>query len=222
MTVRNDAPVVLLCPFCGKHSKITRGDIADISASSDQNWMRLCPYCNQGFHCRERTDYSSTYTEVRYAPQYPMKSEHINNANKDSFTFACIICKQQLRVTLPINDGYYSCPGCKIRYQPVKSSAMPYVFVLVPENLKSQGEQTPPPNRTRVIPKEVRAALAVFDLDETATAEDAKRAYRHAVHQYHPDKVAHLGPELRKVAEQKTKEYVAAFEVLEKYFSENQ
>jgi len=144
------------------------------------------------------------------------------NTEPDVLKFACVTCKRKLRIVLPIGVGLYSCPSCKIRYQPVKSDDAPYVFVLVPETAKDPGAEVPPPKRPRVIPREVKAALAVFDLAETATIEDAKRAYRNAVHQYHPDKVDHLGPELKKVAEQKTKEFVASFEIIKRYFSQNE
>ena len=69
------------------------------------------------------------------------------------------------------------------------------------------------------MPLEVRSALAVFALAEEATFEDAHRAYRENVKQYHPDRVAHLGPELRRVAELKTKEFNTAFQILEKFYS---
>ena len=199
------------CPLCGRPSAAKTGQLQD--CKRDNKWIFQCPDCHNDYDIRQ------------CLPEGTMRvlninSEQRSSAIQDSFTFTCIACKQQLRVTLPISDGYYLCPGCKTRYHPVKSSALPYVFVLVPENQKSKDGQTPP-QRAHVIPKEVRSALSMFDLAETATAEDAKRAYRHSVHQYHPDKVAHLGPDLRKVAEQKTMEYVAAFEVLDKYFSEN-
>lgn len=54
----------------------------------------------------------------------------------------------------------------------------------------------------------------VLGLDRTASAEDIHQAYRKLIVQYHPDKVAHLGDELRKVAHQKSIEIQAAYEQL--------
>ena len=71
----------------------------------------------------------------------------------------------------------------------------------------------------RDCPPEVKAALSVFCLDETTTLEDVRQAYRELVKSYHPDKVAHLGADLRRVAEAKTKEINGAFVVLEEFYA---
>jgi DnaJ-domain-containing protein 1 len=42
--------------------------------------------------------------------------------------------------------------------------------------------------------------------------EDIRRAYRRRMSEYHPDKVAHLGEEIRQVATEKSKEINAAYE----------
>jgi hypothetical protein len=145
-----------------------------------------------------------------------------DDTDQEIIIFSCVICKRKLRIPLPIGEGFYICPACKTHYKPIKSDDTPYILVLVPQMRNEQKTETPPPKRPRVIPREVKSALAVFDLAENATFEEIKPAYRRAVHQYHPDKVTHLGSELKKVAEQKTREFVAAFEILKKYFSENE
>ncbi len=45
----------------------------------------------------------------------------------------------------------------------------------------------------------------ILGVDRTASVEEIKAAYRHLVQQYHPDKVANLGEEFIKVAEEKFK-----------------
>jgi DnaJ-domain-containing protein 1 len=59
----------------------------------------------------------------------------------------------------------------------------------------------------------------VFDLPEYAPIEAVKRAYREAMKQYHPDRVFDLGPELRKLAEEKTKQYNEAYAEIIDYFA---
>ncbi|MGD8242977.1 MAG: DnaJ domain-containing protein [Desulfobacterales bacterium] len=56
----------------------------------------------------------------------------------------------------------------------------------------------------------------VLGVEPDASQEDIRRAYRRLAAQYHPDKVAHLGNDLRHLAEQKFKAIQAAYEVLKR------
>lgn len=49
-----------------------------------------------------------------------------------------------------------------------------------------------------------------------ADQNEIRQAYRHLAAQYHPDKVAHLGVDLRHLAEQKFKAIQAAYELLKR------
>lgn len=51
----------------------------------------------------------------------------------------------------------------------------------------------------------------VLGVAATATPDEIKDAYRALMSQYHPDKVASLGEELRVLAERKSKEISAAY-----------
>jgi hypothetical protein len=52
----------------------------------------------------------------------------------------------------------------------------------------------------------------VLNLKGRVSFEDIKRRYRELVAQYHPDKVSHLGPKLKTVAEDEVKEINEAFQ----------
>jgi DnaJ like chaperone protein len=56
----------------------------------------------------------------------------------------------------------------------------------------------------------------ILGLEPGATPEQIKSAYRKLSMQYHPDKVAHLGEEFRRVAEEKMKELNEAYQHLKK------
>ncbi|MEO8808293.1 MAG: J domain-containing protein [Burkholderiaceae bacterium] len=51
----------------------------------------------------------------------------------------------------------------------------------------------------------------VLQLPPTAGPDDIRAAYRELISQYHPDKVASLGAELRALAEKKSSEINAAY-----------
>lgn len=68
------------------------------------------------------------------------------------------------------------------------------------------------------LPADVRDALAFFGLDGTASRDDAKKAYHEKLKYYHPDR--HGGnPVLQKVAREKTRNVIAAWKTLERFFS---
>ncbi|MGB8692656.1 MAG: DnaJ domain-containing protein, partial [Steroidobacteraceae bacterium] len=52
----------------------------------------------------------------------------------------------------------------------------------------------------------------VLDVDRSASRATITAAYRARISQYHPDKVARMGPEIRALAEEKSAEINAAYE----------
>jgi DnaJ like chaperone protein len=68
----------------------------------------------------------------------------------------------------------------------------------------------PPPPRP---PAAAPAAnpWAILGIRPGAPIEEVKRAYRRRMAEYHPDKVASLGVELRELAERKSREINAAY-----------
>lgn len=53
----------------------------------------------------------------------------------------------------------------------------------------------------------------ILDVPENAGREQISAAYRQKIGQYHPDKVARLGPEIRALAEARSKQINAAYEL---------
>lgn len=66
----------------------------------------------------------------------------------------------------------------------------------------------PPPGEARFDP------FAVLGVNRGASKDEVKKAYREKMAQYHPDKVAHLGPELQELARRKALEINQAYEKL--------
>lgn len=59
--------------------------------------------------------------------------------------------------------------------------------------------------------KDERYFEAILGLPSNKTSDNIKNRYRELVMQYHPDRVAHLGPKLKEVAEQQMKEINEAY-----------
>ena len=79
------------------------------------------------------------------------------------------------------------------------------------ENYAPPPRTEPPPTRKALT---LDSALSTLGLNRDATLDDLKRAYRDRIRDYHPDRVSHLGAELRELAERKAKEINAACEYL--------
>lgn len=64
--------------------------------------------------------------------------------------------------------------------------------------------------------KDVNSAYLVLSIDKTATNDEIKKAYRKKAIEHHPDKVEHLGEDIRKGAEEKFRKVNEAYEQLKK------
>lgn len=58
----------------------------------------------------------------------------------------------------------------------------------------------------------LKGPYTILEVDRNATPEEIKKAYRRLVNKYHPDKVAHLGEEFKKLAEKRFKEVQEAYQ----------
>lgn len=64
--------------------------------------------------------------------------------------------------------------------------------------------------------KDHSSAYKILEVPETATDEEVKKAYRKMAMKYHPDKVAGLGSEVQKAANEKFQQLNAAYELIRK------
>ncbi len=64
--------------------------------------------------------------------------------------------------------------------------------------------------------QQVDSAYKILGINSNATDEEVKKAYREMAKKYHPDKVAYLGEDVRKSAEQKLQEVNEAYEKIKK------
>lgn len=64
--------------------------------------------------------------------------------------------------------------------------------------------------------KPPKDAFAVLGVSQDAKMDEIHAAYQKKMHEYHPDRVAGLGEELRQLAEQRAKEINAAYAQLKR------
>jgi len=60
------------------------------------------------------------------------------------------------------------------------------------------------------------AAYKILEIEPSATNEELKKAYRTMAMKYHPDKVAHLGEDFKKVAQEKFRKVKDAYDSIKK------
>lgn len=126
----------------------------------------------------------------------------------DAIAFACARCSASIRLSLPAPAEAIRCPRCRHGYRVSTVSLDPTVVLLL-------SDSAPARTARKVAP----SAFAVLELEPTQDLARVRLAYRRLVGQYHPDKVAGLGSELRRLAESKTRELIRAYESLEKSLS---
>ena len=62
--------------------------------------------------------------------------------------------------------------------------------------------------------KDTNSAYQILEISPDATNDELKKAYRELAKKYHPDKVSHLGEEIKKAAEVKIVELNAAYDAI--------
>lgn len=75
-----------------------------------------------------------------------------------------------------------------------------------------EAQPDPPPYRNPQSEKHEPTWCEILNVPSDATTAEIRHAYRTLMSQYHPDKVASLGDELKTVAERKSKEINLAYE----------
>ena len=147
------------------------------------------------------------------------ESEHKEHERQNrTAVFDCIGCGTAIRLRLQ-GAAVHRCPSCKMEYKTIQAAGEPTVLLVVPTSIHRGKSSEKKSQQKRAMPPDIRSALVALGLSEEASFEDVRGAYREHVKQYHPDKVSHLGADLRKLAETKTKEFNTAYAKLEKFYA---
>lgn len=180
-----------------EHARWAEGQLNIIANLSDYDRAKISQRRAESQRQQKNTKEDSTSRQ----------SSTNQKSTEDFAHVACISCHADLRIRL--SDGLCRCPKCKAAYRISLVRQNPAVFFILPQ---TSTNSAPPP-----VPPAVKAAFAALGLDEAAGLKRAREVYRKLIQSYHPDKVTHLGPELRHVAEEKTKELNAAISTIEEF-----
>jgi len=123
---------------------------------------------------------------------------------------ACQKCKQRLRIELCLSQREQHCPICKVSFTTVyQDEVLSVVFAETKsENGTKQNEHS--------LNVTLDDAYQLFQTDKGDAWEEIELTRRRLIQQYHPDKVAALGPKLRELAELEAKRINVAFDLLRK------
>lgn len=96
-----------------------------------------------------------------------------------------------------------------------------YAVAVIAESKKSSfgSQKTENPKNDKYSYLSEDDCWRILGLSGNIDKQDIKNAYRKAINEYHPDKVASLGPELRALAEKKAKEINEAYQFLKKRYA---
>jgi len=140
-------------------------------------------------------------------------SQHSKNANKENEennkknnrVFSCPICKQKIRIHLPILNCVVKCVTCDSKFT-VYADNQSHLYI------ESINENKATPDNDAI--SSIDDCFRLLNLSNTATRQDIKNAYRKNITEYHPDKVNALGGKIKVLANLETKKLNYAITML--------
>lgn len=117
----------------------------------------------------------------------------------------CEGCGQKLRIKIDPETQEFNCPSCKAKFHASFSAGVLSVVFVKSNGIKKDEDQ---------VTLTLKDAYKLFEADETSPWEQIELTRRRLIQQYHPDKVAALGPKLREVADKEGKRINLAFALL--------
>lgn len=119
-----------------------------------------------------------------------------NQPRPTQVTVSCPGCHRKLRLQLVLKPQGFKCPTCGCRFEAVEHPGSDWELRVVFD------------------PKSLTSYFKILDVTPHVSKEELHSAYRRRISEYHPDKVAALGAELRSLAEEKTKQINEAYRTI--------
>lgn len=157
--------------------------------------------------CNEQIFYLAQFCPVCFTQKPENITTNLNTENgkvsneqgeRTKLICTCSNCGLKMRILHVPGKHEIECPSCHQQYD---------VFIMNDRAVHLVKKVT--------VPEEVKTKLhwyEVLEIKPDSSNEEIKAAYRKLMKEYHPDKVATLGKDLKALAECKTKEISAAYE----------
>lgn len=113
-------------------------------------------------------------------------------------------CSQQIRLHIPPPKGIGRCSRCNSRFR-IQTDKPGNLYIYSVEHISQDPGS---------FDLDISSCLRILEVNQDTSSDDIKAAYRKRMFEYHPDKVAKLGKELRVLAERKAKQINAAYDIL--------
>jgi endogenous inhibitor of DNA gyrase (YacG/DUF329 family) len=152
-----------------------------------KNWYK-CIKCSKKIYVSENKHESNK------------NKEYSQDNNKNSILFDCVVCNNKFNINTNDNFNSFVCKKCRsiFSYEWINNKLIINVV-----------------KREEIIPDNIKELAKYFDLDLPIKIDQLKRNYHKLLSQYHPDKVSHLAIEFKVLSEEKTKEIIEKFELLQ-------
>jgi len=170
------------------------------SSWKDSNYW-TCHKCNeQIFYLAQFCPFCFTQKPEKITTNVNAENGKIHNEQGESTKLICTCSNCGLKIRIQCVPGKHEmkCPNCHQEFD---------VFIMNDRSVHLIKKVT--------VPEKVKSKLhwyEVLEIKPDSSYEEIKAAYRKLMKEYHPDKVATLGKDLKALAESKTKEISEAYE----------
>ena len=168
-----------------------------------------------------RRDSDRIITRMKFELHNPhIRARHFYEEINDTYTVHDKLVLLQILVSLSVVDGYLAiaeqnilqeiCANIEIPQRTLDSILNMYRFR---SEYHEQRRQQQKSTSVSSVDK-LKQALKILELEVDATAEEIKKAYKRLAKIHHPDKVSHLGESAQKIASEKFKTIVVAYDFI--------
>ena len=181
------------CPNCKKFV----GDLWEYCEHCNIKLFVKCPICDNRILYSEKECSNCGFKKDK-------NNNEKNNIKNEKIKITCKTCKNEFEYILKESFDVFYCRNCRAIYSIEINKEKKINIELI--------------RRGEILDKNIVEALKILKLDfQEVSMENLKRAWKRQIDLYHPDKVNHLGDDIKNIAEEKTKAINEAYNKIKIY-----